>query len=718
MSKLLTGMAILCAGLLLVFSAVFTSSISFRSPVSRSSAASFSSVIAQAIPSSQNAASDSRSTEIQLEGVHTAGYSFTALESETPPLIPRRLLFGNPVKARPRLSLDGTKLAYLAPDKENVLNVWIRDLKDPQIPDRQITSDHNRGIIYYAWDYDSNSIIYAQDKNGDENNHIYQTNVSSLETQDLTPFEKVKAQVLEYDHKFPDEMLVLLNKRDPAEFDVYRLSLKTGALTLDTQNPGGVFNWVSDHQLNVRVSESYDEEGNKLIRVRNSRDDPWRDFMRIDQNEVGEGVLGFTADDQSLYLSTSLDGNTARLMQLNLATGEKQLIIQDPEYDLDEVMVNPMTYQLEAVGFERERYHWVLLDQSLVPDFTFLSEHLKRPFLISSRDLKNQIWVIARLSDTHPVDFYLYHRQNKTVSFLFSSEPDLEKYKLDSMTPITFPARDGMILHGYLSLPAVFTPSSTASLPLRHDNEKIPLIIFVHGGPSARDSWGLNPTVQWLTNRGYGVLQINYRGSSGYGKRYLNAGNREWGAKMQTDLLDGKQWAVDQGIADASKVAIYGGSYGGYATLVGLAFTPDEYCCGIDVVGPSNLITLLKTSPPYWKVFKSQMDRQIGDIDKDRDLIISRSPLYKADQIKKPLLIAQGANDPRVNQAESDQIVEAMRKKGLPVEYLLFPDEGHGFAKPQNRLKFYAAAEAFLARYLGGRDEPPSPEEDWKALEK
>jgi dipeptidyl aminopeptidase/acylaminoacyl peptidase len=626
--------------------------------------------------------------------------------SVSTPVIPRRLLFGNPVKAMPKLSPDGTKLAYLAPDKNNVLNVWVKDLKNPESGDRQITAEAKRGVMSYMWQYDPNYIIYSQDKDGDENSHLYQTDIKTLATRDLTPFDGAKAGILDYDSKFPNEMMILLNKRDPAEFDIYRLDLTTGEVKLDTQNPGGVFGWTTDHNLNVRVAESYTKDGDKLIKVRDSRDAPWRDFMTIDQNEIGDGVVDFTPDDKALYMTTSLDGDKSRLLKVDLQTGQKEIVMQDPEYDLDDVMINPKTYELEAVGFDKERYEWVLLDQKLAPDFKFLAEKLKTPFRITSRDLDNQNWIVGSLSDQRPTHFYHYNRQAKTLDFMFSTQPDLEKFKLSEMTPVSYQARDGMKLHGYLSL------------PVGKEAKNLPLILFVHGGPTMRDSWGLNTTVQWFTNRGYAVLQINYRGSTGYGKQYLNAGNREWGAKMQTDLLDGKQWAIDKGIADPSKIAIYGGSYGGYATLAGLAFTPNEFCCGVDIVGPSNLITLLQTIPPYWKSLKTQMDRRIGDLDKDREFIQSRSPFFKADQIRRPLLIAQGANDPRVKQAESDQIVEAMRKNNLPVQYLLFTDEGHGFARPENRMKFSAAAEAFLARYLGGREELPTEAEDWKSLEK
>ncbi len=621
------------------------------------------------------------------------------------PLIPRALLFGNPVKAMPSLSPDGTKLAYIAPDKNDVLNVWVRDLKNP-IEDKQVTSDNKQGIRSFTWQYDPSHIIYSQDKDGDENTHLYQTDVNTLVTRDLTPFENVKAGILDYSHKYPNEMLVLLNKRDPAHFDVFRLNLITGNLELDTENPGGVFDWETDHDMNVRVAESYTKDGDKLIRIRDKSGDPWRDFMVIDQYEIGDGVVGFTDDGKGLYLSTSLDNNTSRLLKVDLETKKTQVIVEDQEYDLGGIMKNPITHQLEAAGFDKKIFEWVLLDRKLAPDFQFLSDQMKMPFKLSSRDLANENWVVAYYSDKTPTRFYLYNRKAKKLDYLFTTLPDLEKYELSPMLPISYQARDGMKLHGYLTLPTGKEPKN------------LPLILYVHGGPQVRDSWGLNPSVQWLANRGYAVLQINYRGSSGYGKHFINAGNREWGAKMQTDLLDGKVWAISKGFVDPEKVAIYGGSYGGYAVLAGLAFYPDEFCCGVDIVGPSNLITLLKTVPPYWKPLMTQMNRRIGNLETDEEFIKSRSPFFKADKIKKPLLIAQGANDPRVKQAESDQIVEAMRKNKLPVEYLLFADEGHGFARPENRMKFSAAAEEFLARYLLGRHEPAGEAENWQSLVK
>jgi dipeptidyl aminopeptidase/acylaminoacyl peptidase len=347
-----------------------------------------------------------------------------------------------------------------------------------------------------------------------------------------------------------------------------------------------------------------------------------------------------------------------------------------------------------------------VIDPSVKADFDALRRVRDGDFSVVSRDLADKTWLVVYDLDDAPVTYYTYDRATKQAAKLFTNRPALEKYKLAKMKPISFKARDGMTIYGYLTLPVDKEPRN------------LPMVLNVHGGPWGRDTWGLDNEAQWLANRGYAALQINFRGSTGYGKAYLNAGDREWAGKMHDDLIDGKNWAVQQGYADPKKVCIYGGSYGGYATLVGVTFTPDEFTCGVDIVGPSNLVTLLKSIPPYWAPIRSLFHKRLGNEETEAGFLNSRSPLFKADQIKAPLLIAQGANDPRVKQAESDQIVAAMRKNNKPVEYIVFPDEGHGFARPENRLKFYAAAEQFLAKYLGGRAEPPSDNEKWDDLKK
>jgi dipeptidyl aminopeptidase/acylaminoacyl peptidase len=618
-------------------------------------------------------------------------------------LIPRSLLFGNPEKTAPQLSPDGSKIAYLAPDVNGVLNVWVRNLNQPG-SDQKVTSDSNRGVHGFFWRQDGQYIDFMQDNNGDENWHLYQTNLQSKETKELTPFSGVLVRVLDFDHKYPDELLIGMNKRDPTLFDVFSLNVKTGELKLIVENPGDVFHWIADHNLQVRASLSYKKDGSSLIRVRDSLQSPWRDLLTIDPNETGVAILSFTPDNTGIYILTSLGGNTERLLQVDLNDGKQKLIFEDPRFDISSVFFHPTNYSLQAIAIDREHYEWEVIDSNLKADFNYLSQNLKTPFLLTSVDRANQNWIVASISDVRPTHFYLYNRPQKKLTFLFSTQPALEKFKLSPMQPVTFQARDGMKLYAYLTLPVGKKP------------EKLPAILLVHGGPWERDYWGFQSQVQWLANRGYAILQVNYRGSKGFGKAYLNAGNQEWGGKMQTDLIDGKEWLIKNGFADPGKIAIYGSSYGGYAVLVGLAFTPDAFCCGVDIVGMSNLITMLQKSPPYWATIQAQTDVRLGTLEKDAEFLKLRSPLFKAEQIKKPLLIGQGANDPRVNQLESDQIVAAMRKKNLPVEYLLFPDEGHGFAKPGNRLKFNAAAEAFLAKYLGGRQEPPSKSENWESL--
>ena len=607
-----------------------------------------------------------------------------------PPLIPRAVLFGNPEKASPQISPDGRLLAYLAPSG-GVLNVWVRTLNGED--DRAVTDDRERGIRAFFWQQSSAHVLYLQDAGGDENFHLYQTDVSTGETADLTPFPNVRAQPLASDPAFPDVLLVSLNTRDPRLFDVYRLDLTTRVLTLDTENPGDVAGFSADNALQVRAAQVSLPDGGTEIRVRDDANAPWRVFLSWGPDEDGGGIVGFSPGDKSALVTHSIGANASRLLEMDLDTGESRVIAEDSEYDVGGTLHHPRTHALEAVQFVRARREWTALDPAIEADFAALSAVRHGDWSVISRDIADKTWIIAYLVDDGAVTYYTYDRLTKTATFLFSSQPALDGYTLSPMQPAEFPARDGLTLHGYLTLPAGLAPTN------------LPLVLLVHGGPWARDLWGYSAAVQMLANRGYAVLQINFRGSTGYGKRFLNAGDREWGAAMHTDLLDGKAWAIAMGYADPDRVAIMGGSYGGYATLAALAFTPEEFKCGVDIVGPSNLLTLLQTIPPYWEPIVAQFHKRMGRPDEE-EFLRSRSPLFSAHEITKPLLIAQGANDPRVKQAESDQIVQAMRAGGLPVEYLVFPDEGHGFARPENSRKFYAAAEAFLAEHLGGRAEP------------
>ena len=606
-------------------------------------------------------------------------------------LIPRKVLLGNPVKTSPQISPDGTRMAYLAP-VNNVLNVWVGNIGSEDY--QPVTKDEDRGIRFYIWAQDNKHILYIQDIGGNENWRLYATNLETQETKDLTPFENVQTQVMDIDKHFPDELLVAMNKDNPKVHDAYHLDLVSGELTLVAKNPGNVAGWVSDANFKVRGALAMTTDGGRTVLIREDEIDDWKTLITWDPDDAQNSFpVGFTQDGKSIYLVDARNTNASRLVKMDISSGEITVIAEDPQYDVGRVMTNPDTYEIQAVAFNKDRVAWVVLDESIKLDFDTIQDITRGDFAITSRDNADTTWVIAFTRDNGPVAFYAYDRPTRKVTFLFDNQPDLNKYTLATMQAISFTSRDGLTIHGYLTLPP------------GQGKTNLPMVLNVHGGPQARDSWGYNPEAQWLANRGYACLQVNYRGSTGYGKAFQNAGNKEWGRKMHDDLVDAVAWAVKEGIADPKKVAIYGGSYGGYAALVGATFTPDLFCCAVDIVGPSNLITLIRSIPPYWSTFLASFYRRVGNPDTEEEFLKSRSPLFKVDQIKVPLLIAQGANDPRVKQAESEQIVEAMRSRGIDYEYLLFPDEGHGFAKPENRLKFYAAAEKFLARHLGGRFE-------------
>jgi dipeptidyl aminopeptidase/acylaminoacyl peptidase len=625
-----------------------------------------------------------------------AGFFFASVAAQekfTTPLIPREVLFGNPERADPQISPDGTQLGYLAP-VDGVLNVWIRTLG--KVDDRAVTADKHRGIRNFLWQFDNRHILYTQDLGGDENWRLYQADIASKQTKDLTPFDKVRVDIVAYEWKFPDTILVQMNQRDPKLFDVHSIDLNSGKVELDTENPGDVQGWQADNALQIRGAQAQTPDGGTIVRVRDDRKSPWRELIKWGADETFGGVNGFSPDNRSLWVTTSLDVNAARLLEIDVATGKRKVITEDPQFDVSSTINNPKTNALEAVSYSRQRTEYVFIDPKVKADFEALKKVRGGDIATISPDLDDNKWIVGFVSDDAPTYWYVYDRTTKQASLLFSNRPQLEKYKLSAMKPIEFTARDGMKLYGYLTTPAGMDPKS------------LPMVEFVHGGPWGRDEWGFNRYAQWLSNRGYAVLQINFRGSTGYGKQYVNAGDRQWAGTMHTDLLDGKDWAVKQGVADPAKVCIMGGSYGGYATLAGVAFSPEAFACGVDIVGPSNLNTLLKTIPPYWSTLLATFHKRMGD---SEEVLKQQSPLFKADQIKAPLLIGQGANDPRVNKAESDQIVAAMRKNNKPVQYYVFPDEGHGFARPANNMAFNAATEEFLSKYLGGRFEPATPDE-------
>ncbi len=607
-------------------------------------------------------------------------------------LIPRAVLFGNPVKTSPRISPDGKRLAYLAP-VNNVLNVWIGEIGHDHA--QPLTNDTDRGVRFYFWAADNQHIFYIQDVGGNENWRLYATNVETKETRDLTPFENVQTRIIQQDKHFPNELLIGMNKENPQAHDVYHLDLTTGELTLVAKNPGNIVGWVVDAQFQVRAAAAALPDGSLELQVRHTQQSPWQQLIAWDADDaLSSRAVGFTLDGQSIYLLDSRHANTGRLVRLHLATNDLCVIAEDPHYDISNTLIHPDTHEVQAVAFNRERVGWVVLDKSIEEDFQRIQSIHRGDCSIISRDKADCTWILSFTADDGPISFYAYNRgETQTVTFLFENQPELAKYTLTETKPISFLARDGLTIHGYLTLAAA------------EQKTCLPLVLLVHGGPWARDTWGYNPMAQWFANRGYACLQINFRGSTGYGKDFLNAGNREWGRNMHHDLVDGVHWAIQQNIAHPQKIAIFGASYGGYAALVGATFTPDLFCCAVDIVGPSNLLTLARSFPPYWAPFMGTWHKRVGNPDTEEAFLKARSPLFKVDRIKIPMLIAQGANDPRVKQEESEQIVEAMRSKGIDYHYMLFPDEGHGFAKPENRLKFYAAAEKFLAQHLGGRYE-------------
>ncbi|MCK6623110.1 MAG: S9 family peptidase [Calditrichaceae bacterium] len=608
-----------------------------------------------------------------------------------PTLIPRETLFGNPTNVVPQISPDGNMLAYLAPSN-GVLNVWVRTIG--QQNDRVVTNDTLRGIRRYFWAADNKHVMYLQDVGGDENWRLYGVNLETAEIKDLTPYEKVQVQIVDRNKHFPNELLIAMNKENPQLFDVYHLNLESGELTLVANNPGNVIAWLTDADFNVRCAMASTPAGGFELWVRPNEKSAWSTVLTWDSNDaLTSGPVSFTKDGKSLYLQDSRNVNAGRLVKLELESGNIEVIAQDPQYDVANALIHPDEYTIQAVSFYRAREEWTVLDPSIQADFDAIAKLDKGDFNIIDRDNADNTWVVSFMKDAGPISYYAFDRKLKKGAFLFDHRPELKQYELTPMEPVSFTSRDGLTIHGYITFPK------------GQSKKNLPLVLNVHGGPWARDRWGFDSEAQWLANRGYACLQVNFRGSTGYGKEFLNAGDKEWGGKMHNDLVDAVKWAVQQGYADSNRVAIYGGSYGGYAALVGATFTPDLFRCAVDIVGPSNLTTWITSIPPYWATFRDLLYRRVGHPETEAEFLKSRSPLFKADQIKIPMLIAQGANDPRVPQAESEQIVAALKEKGIDHQYLLFPDEGHGFARPENRLKFYAAAEEFLAKHLGGRFE-------------
>ena len=616
-------------------------------------------------------------------------------------LISRQTLFGDPDRAFALISPDGRQVASLAP-VDGVMNIIVAPVTDPGA-ERAVTHERGRGIGHCAWAHDGVSILFLADRDGDENWHLYRLRLTDGDILDLTPGQPVRARLLEVTPRFPDEALVEVRSPDPAACGLFRVRLEDGS-----RRP--LQDDIPDFQ------QLLTDDFEPVLGIQ-PRDDGGMDWY-VPGAGTWSVAATITAEDamttypvglgtgNRFYLLDSRDRDKAALVEWQPADDSRRVLFADDNADVSDVLLDARGSQPLAVAVNRDRKHWQALDAATAAEFDYLSGRCHGDISLASRSDDDQHWIIGYQADSAPVRFYHYDRRKGAAYYLFNNSERLASMPLLAMQTARLTAHDGLGLQAYYTLPA------SGSAPY-------PTVLLVHGGPWARDDWGFQPWHQWLANRGYAVLSVNYRGSTGYGKAFINAGDREWGRAMQADLEDTVNWAVAEGIAERERVGIMGTSYGGYAALAGLAFTPTRYACGIDLMGPSHLVSLLEAIPPQWQTQKAFFRQRVGDPDTDagREMLTARSPLQVADQIRRPLLIAQGANDPRVPRAESDRIVTALQQRNIPVIYLLFPDEGHGLARPANRLALCAIAEAFLAQSLGGEVEPPGDDIENSAVE-
>ncbi|MEG3659788.1 S9 family peptidase [Arenibacter palladensis] len=634
-------------------------------------------------------------------------------EVKVPDLVDRELFFGNPAKIQVRISPDGKYFSYRAP-VNNVMNIWVAPIENPESA-QPITNDTLRGIQAYQWSYKSGNILYVQDKGGDENWHVHLVDVESKTDTDLTPQEEIigadgkpitdpntgqvvrpRADILSVSRENPEEILIQINNSDPSNMDVYKVDLNTHKMKLVLKDES-FLQIMPDNLYNIRLATRTNPAGGQIVYKYNNG--KWEEYFRVPQEDMLTfGFFGFDKNNQNAYMIDSRDRDKAALYTLNLETDEKKVIAENEKSDIADILVHPTTYEVEAYATNYLRKEWVPLTEEAKGNLDYLSTFKEGELTVHFRSTDNNTWILSYDSPQEYYKYYKYDLQAKKAEFLVASKPEFDDVPLANMYPVEIESRDGYKLVSYLTIPRELDVNGRTSKPA-------PTVLLVHGGPWGRDNFGFNGLHQWLANRGYVVLSTNFRGSIGFGKKFINIAAKEWAGKMHDDLIDAVDWMVEEKIADKENVAIMGASYGGYATLVGLTYTPDVFACGVDIVGPSNLTTLLNTIPPYWKSFRDVFVQHIGDPDTEEGLALleERSPLNRVDSIIKPLLIGQGANDPRVKQAEADQIVKAMNEKQIPVTYVLYPDEGHGFARPENNLSFFAVSEAFLAQHIGGR---------------
>lgn len=629
---------------------------------------------------------------------------------ELPPLIDRQIFFGDPEIVGAQLSPDGTYMSFLKP-YQGMRNIWVKPVDAPFQDAEPITADTERPINGYAWSRDGRYVLYVQDKGGDENFHVYIVDPKGERTaegdvpeaRNVTPYDGARAIITSVPRNDHNSLIVGLNDRDPAWHDLYRINLTTGERTLIRQNESQITGWVFDLEDNLRLATRVGDDGStEVLRV----DDDSFDVIYTCSVYETCGPNRFHKDGERVYMTTNKgdDVDLMRLVLFNPETLEETLVESDPEgeVDLGNAVFSQVTDELVATAYlgDRQRIYWK--DEAFEADYNYLKSELPNVDInLGSSTDDERLWIIGANSDVDPGATYLFNRDTRELTFQYRPRPELPIEDLAPMQPVRYTSLDGLEIPAYLTLPRGVEPKN------------LPTIMYIHGGPWARDTWGYDGYAQFLANRGYAVLQPNFRGSTGYGKAFLNAGNGEWGDAMQDDITAGVQYLIDEGIADPERVGIFGGSYGGYATLAGLTFTPDVYAAGVSIVGPSSISTLLNSIPPYWAAARQMFNERVGDPDDPEDAarLKRQSPLHSADKIQSPLLVVQGANDPRVKQAESDQIVVAMRELGLPVEYIVAPDEGHGFARPVNNMAFVASAERFLSEHLGGRYQDTMTEE-------
>jgi len=627
---------------------------------------------------------------------------YSAFAAQDTKLIARKDIFGNPTRTAPQLSPDGKHIAFIAP-QNGVLNVWVAPSSNVDAA-KVITNDTKRGIRNYFWAKNSTHILYTQDTGGDENWRVYLTDIATAKTTALSPEGKIQARIDAVSNSKPSEILIGLNDRNPQFHDLYSVNLKTLERTLVMKNEGYA-GFLADDTLTIRLAMKQTLGGGvEQFKVTNGKVDT-TPFVRVGpEDSLTTQFIGFDTAGTTFYMLDSRGRDKAALATLDWNTGKTTVLMESQKADVQGLLAHPATGKIQAAEAEYLRPEWFAVDPAIKGDIDFLSREAKGMWQVTSRSDDDKLWTVVVDRVTEPVAFWLYDRGAKSFKKLFTARPNLEGAPLSPMYPIEIKARDGLTLPSYLSLPR----GSDANNDGKPD-KALPMVLYVHGGPWARDSYGYNSTHQWLANRGYAVLSVNYRGSEGFGKGFIEKATHEFAGKMHDDLIDSVDWAIANGVTTKDKVAIMGGSYGGYATLVGLTFTPEKFACGVDIVGPSSLVTLIESFPAYWQPFMEvTWYKRVGDprTPEGRKHLLDRSPITKVDQIQRPLLIGQGANDPRVTQKESDQIVAAMKARKIPVTYAIYADEGHGFARPENRISFYAISDAFLSKCLSGRTEP------------